>query len=153
MGTSNSPNELAGKLNKLSRELGETRKPLMAAALAAKQAFIATEPDVVGHRVARGKVNVRFDLRGNNTAIVRFTGPAHLALNPTKAHPIRPRSGRRGRGRRALTIGGDVRAFANHPGTSGKDPGARRAKAAAAVVAPKAFEKVALTDPLRRIFG
>ena len=153
MGTSNSPGELAGKLNRLSRELGETRKPLIAAALAAKQAFLAAEPGVVGHRVARGKVGVRYDLKGNDTAVVRFTGPAHLALNPTKAHRIVPRRGRRSRGRQALTIGNDVRAWANHPGTHGKDPGARRAKAAAAVVAPKAFNKVAVTDPLRRIFG
>lgn len=153
MGTSSSPAELSAKLNRLSRDLSDTRKPLMAAALAAKQAFIAAEPGVVGHRVARGKVGVRFDLRGEKQAVVRFTGPAHLALNPTKAHRIVPRRGRRSRGRRALTIGNDVRAFAEHPGTSGKDPGARRAKAAAAIVAPKAFNKVALTDPLRRIFG
>jgi hypothetical protein len=150
MGVSTSPTQLVAKLNKFAKDVGNTRIPLNAAALAAKQAFIATEPDVVGHRVARGKINVRYKILGNR-AIVRFTGPAHLALNPTRAHRIEPR--RRGRrARRALTIGDDVRAWANHPGTRGKDPGARRAKAAAAVVAPRAYAKAGLTEPLRRNF-
>lgn len=150
MGTSSSPAQMAAKLDRLAAEIRETRRPLTAAALAAKQAFIAAEPGVVGHRVARGKVNVRYDIRGD-TAIVRFTGPAHLALNPTRPHRIEPR--RRGRRRRrALTINGDFAAYANHPGTRGKDPGARRAKAAAAVVAPRAYHRVGVTGPLRRIF-
>lgn len=150
MGTSRSGSDLAGKLNRFAREVADTRRPLVASAMAAKQAFIATTP-VVGHRVARRKIGVRYDLRGD-TAIVRFTGPAHLALNPTRAHRIEPRGRTRRRGRRALTIGGNVRAWANHPGTSGKDPGARRAKAAAAKVAPRAYQKAGVTDPLRRIF-
>jgi hypothetical protein len=151
MGVSTTPGQLAAKLNSFAKDVGNTRIPLNAAALAAKQAFIAAEPGVVGHRVARGKINVRYDIRGN-TAIVRFTGPAHLALNPTRAHRIEPRRRRRGGRRRALTIGGDFAAFANHPGTSGKDPGARRAKAGAAVVAPRAYAKAGLTEPLRRNF-
>lgn len=150
MAVSSSPAELSAKLNRLAKEVSDTRKPLNAAALAAKQAFIAAEPGVVGHRVARGKVGVRYDVHGN-TAIVRFTGPAHLALNPTGAHRIEPR--RRGRrGRRALTIGDDFAAYANHPGTRGKDPGARRAKVAAAKVAPKAYHQVGVVQPLRRVF-
>jgi hypothetical protein len=152
VGTSSNPAELVRKINRLAAELADTRKPLNAAALAAKKAFIASEPGVVGHRVARGKIGVRYDIRGN-TAVVRFTGPAHLALNPTKAHRIAPKRRRRGGRRRALTIGPDVRAWANHPGTSGKDPGARRAKAAARLVVPKAYAKAGLTDPLRKVFG
>ncbi len=151
MGVSTSPAQLSAKLGRLAAELKDTRKPLTAAATAAKQAFTAANPGVVGHRVARGKVNVRYDIRGNQ-ATVRYTGPAHLALNPTKAHRIEPRGRGRRRGRRALTIGGDVRAWANHPGTAGKDPGARRAKAAAAVVAPKAYHQVGLVMPLKRVF-
>jgi len=152
MGVSSSPAELARKLNGFAKDIGDTRIPLNAAALAAKEAFVAAEPGVVGHRVARGMVNVRYDILGD-TAVVKFTGPAHLALNPTKGHPIRPRSGRRRGGRRqALTINGDVRAWANHPGTSGKDPGARRAKAAAAIAAPRAYARAGLTEPLRRNF-
>jgi hypothetical protein len=145
MGVSTTPAQMANKLERLAREVKDTRKPLTAAAMAAKTAFIATEPGVVGHRVARGKVGVRYDIRGN-TAIVRFTGPAHLALNPTRAHRIEPRR------KRALTIGDDVRANADHPGTRGKDPGARRAKTAAAKVAPKAYQRVGIHQPLARIF-
>jgi hypothetical protein len=152
MGTSSSGAALAGKLHRFAKDVADTRRPLTAAALAAKQAFIAAEPGVVGHRVARGRVNVRYDIFGDK-AIVKFTGPAHLALNPTKAHRIEPRSRSRRRGnKRALTIGGDVRASANHPGTRGKDPRAARAKAAAAVVAPRAFQKAGLTDALRKNF-
>jgi hypothetical protein len=132
----------------LAREVKDTRKPLNAAALAAKQAFIASEPGVVGHRVARGLIRVRYDIRGN-TAVVRFTGPAHLALNPTRPHRIQPR---RRRGKRALTVGDGFAAYADHPGTRGKDPGARRAKAAAAKVAPKAYQRAGVVEPLRRIF-
>lgn len=151
MGVSTSPEQLARKLDRLVKDVGNTRKPLTAAALAAKRAFIAAEPGVVGHRVARGKVNVRYDIRGD-TALVRFTGPAHLALNPTVAHRIEPRRRRRGGRRRALTINGGFAASADHPGTRGKDPGARRAKSAAAVVVPKVYQQVGVVDPLRRIF-
>jgi hypothetical protein len=150
MGVSTTPAQLSAKLDRLAHEVRDTRRPLNAAALAAKQAFIAAEPNVVGHKVARGLIRVRYDIRGH-IAIVRFTGPAHLALNPTSPHRIEPR--RRGRrGRRALTIGDDFAAYANHPGTRGKDPGARRAKAAAAKVAPRAYQRVGIHEPLARIF-
>jgi hypothetical protein len=148
MGTSRSGAELAGKLNRLAAELADTRRPLNAAALAAKQAFVAAEPGVVGHRVARGVIRVRYDIRGD-AAVVRFTGPAHLALNPTRPHVIRPR---RRRGKRALTVGDGFAAYANHPGTKGKDPGARKAKAAAVPVAARAYREAGLVRPLRRIF-
>lgn len=148
MGVSTSPAQLSAKLERLAKEVKDTRRPLNAAALAAKQAFIATEPGVVGHRVARGLIRVRYDIRGH-TAIVRFTGPAHLALNPTSPHRIEPR---RRRGKRALTINDGFAASADHPGTAGKDPGARRAKAAAAKVAPRAYHQVGVRQPLARIF-
>jgi hypothetical protein len=159
MGVSTSGAQLAAKLDRLAFEIRDTRRPLTAAALAAKEAFIAANAGVVGHRVprkSRGRINVRYDIRGD-TAIVRYTGPAHLVLNPTAAHEILPRGlpgakRRRRTGARALTIDGDLARRANHPGTAGKDPGARRAKAAAAVVAPKAYQRVGITQPLRRIF-
>lgn len=154
MGTSTTPAQMSAKLNRLANEIKDTRRPLNAAALAAKQAFIAAEPGVVGHRIprrSRGRVNVRYDIRGN-TAVVRFTGPAHLALNPTRPHRIVPRRRRRGGARRALTINGDFAGSANHPGTAGKDPGARRAKAAAAKVVPKVYHQAGVVTPLRRIF-
>jgi hypothetical protein len=160
MGTSTSAAQLSAKLNRLAAEVKDTRKPLVAAAMAAKLAFVAANPDVVGHRVprkSRGKIGVRYDIRGN-TAIVRYTGPAHLVLNPTAPHEILPRGlpgakRRRRSGARALTIDGNLARRAHHPGTRGKDPGARRAKAAAAKAAPKAYHRAGVVDPLRRVFG
>lgn len=158
MGVSTSPAQLAAKLERFAKDVVDTRKPLAAAAFAAKKAFIAANSDVVGHQIphrSRGRVNVRYDLRGS-AAVVRYTGAAHLVLNPTKPHRIEPgrtRTGRRRRNpKRALTINGDFAASATHPGTTGKDPGARRAKAAAAVVAPNAYHKAGVIDPLRRVF-
>jgi hypothetical protein len=158
MGVSSSPEELARKLSKFAGDVRDTRIPINAAAFAVKTAWTAMYPGLVGHRVARGKVGVHYDVKGhiNAVAIIRFTGPAHLYLNPTKPHLIEPRAksrrGRRVNRKRALTIGGDVRASANHPGTRGKDPGARRAKAVAAEIAPRVYAKAGLTEPLRRNF-
>lgn len=158
MGVSTTPAQLSAKLNRLAFEIKDTRRPLVAAAMAAKLAFIAANP-IVGSNVprgSRGRINVRYDIRGN-TAIVRYTGPAHLVLNPTKPHQILPRGlpgarRRRRGGARALTIDGDLARRANHPGTSGKDPGAKRAKTLAAKAAPKAYNQVGVVQPLRRVF-
>jgi hypothetical protein len=71
----------------------------------------------------RGKISPAYDLLGES-AVIKLRGPAQLVNNPTSAHPITPRgagTGRRRRaGKRALTIGSNVRASANHPGTHGK---------------------------------
>jgi len=150
---------MAAKLERLAVEIKDTRRPLVAAAMAAKLAFVSANADVVGHRVprkSRGRINVRYDIVGD-TAIVRYTGPAHLVLNPTSPHEILPRGlpgakRRRRAGARALTIDGNLARRAHHPGTSGKDPGARRAKAAAAKAAPKAYQRVGIHQPLARIF-
>lgn len=160
MGVSTTPEQLAAKLNRLAVEIKDTRKPLVAAATAAKLAFIAANP-IVGSNVprgSRGRINVRYDIRGN-TAIVRYTGPAHLVLNPTRPHQILPRGlagarrrRRRRGGARALTIDGNLARRANHPGTSGKDPGAKRAKTLAAKAAPKAYNQVGVVHALRKVF-
>lgn len=162
MGTSSSPAELAGKLASLANDLADTRIPLNAAALAAKGAFLASAAGAVG-RKPQGKrkaIGARYDIKGSGphaVAVVYYTGPAHLLLNPTRPHRIEPRRPRgsrtrRRRGARALTVGANVRAWANHPGTAGKDPGARKAKAAAAKVAPKAYARAGFIEPLRRNF-
>lgn len=162
MGTSRSPAELAGKLHGLAQDMADTRIPLNAAALAAKNVFIASAAGSVG-RKPKGKrkaVGVRYDLKGQGmtaSATVYFTGAAHLLLNPTRPHRIEPRRPRgvrtrRRRGATALTINGSVRAWANHPGTAGKDPNARRAKTAAAKVVPRVYARAGLTEPLRRNF-
>lgn len=146
MGTSSSPGELAMKISKLGSELGDTRKPLTVTAFAGKRIFQATAAGAGAARLARA----RYDIRGN-TAVIRYAGAkAHLVNNPTKPHRIEPRSRGR-RARRALTINGDVRTWANHPGTRGK----RFFEAARLIAArelPKVYMRAQVTDPLRRIF-
>ena len=149
MGTSSSPAEFAAKLSKLGSELGDVRKPLTVTALAGKQIFAASAAGAGVSRLARA----RYDMRRGNTAIIRYAGAkAHLVNNPTKAHRIEPRSRRGRRGRRVITIGGDVRAFANHPGTRGKGF-FQAARAISERELPKVYMKAQVTDPLRRLFG
>ncbi len=162
MGTSSSPAELAAKIRGLAKDMADTRVPLNAAAFAAKGVLLSSNAGAVGRRPQgkRKAIGVHYDIKGSGqhaSAVVYYTGAAHLLLNPTRPHRIEPRRPRgvrtrRRRGARALTIGGSVRAWANHPGTVGKDPGARRAKAAAAKVVPKAYARAGLTEPLRRNF-
>ena len=149
MGTSTSPGEMARKLDRLARDLSDQRRPLTLTALAGKRIFASTAAAARASRLARA----RYDLFGN-TAVIQYRGAkAHLVNNPTKAHRIEPRSRRRrGGSRRALTIGGDVRAYANHPGTSGK----RFFEAARAICArelPRVYMKEQVTNPLRKVFG
>jgi len=54
-------------------------------------------------------------------------------------------------GKQALTIGGNLRAYAFHPGTRGKDFFSR-AKAIAQRTAPHVYAQKQLTEPLRRVF-
>ena len=147
MGVSSSPAELAMKISKFGSALGDTRKPLTVTAFAGKRIFAASAAGAGASRLARA----RYDIHAN-TAVIRYAGAkAHLVNNPTKPHRIEPRS-RRGRGRRGLTIDGNVRAFANHPGTSGK----RFFEAARTIAVkelPKVYMRAAVTEPLRRIFG
>jgi hypothetical protein len=147
VGTSQSGAQLAAKLDKLGRELRDVKRPLNATALEGKRIFAGTAAAAGASRLARA----RYDINGNQ-AVIRYAGAkAHLVNSPTKAHRIEPRSGRRSRGRRALTIGGDVRAYANHPGTRGK----RFFEAARAIcqtVLPRVYGREQLTEPLRRIF-
>lgn len=55
-------------------------------------------------------------------------------------------------GARALTIGGDLRAWAFHPGTPGKRF-FQHAKARATATAPAVYARSGLTEPLRRAFA
>lgn len=148
MGTSNSSNEWVRKLTKLSAELDNTRKPLTITALAGKGIFATSAAAAGASRLARA----RYDIRGNR-AIIRYAGAkAHLVNNDTKGHPIFPRSRGRGRGRRALTFNGVLRAYVlDHPGTTGKRF-FQAAKAVASRELPKVYMKAQVTDPLRRLF-
>jgi hypothetical protein len=159
MGVSTSPSQLAAKLGKLANDIGDTKVPLGATALHVKRLFEASAASsgVLGHRVARGRIGVSYSVKGSGQAaqaIVKYTGPAHLVNNPTQAHPIFPRrfaGSRRRRGASALTINGDVRAWARHPGTSGKGF-FQRAKFAAEATAPRVYAKAGLTAPLHKNF-
>ncbi len=163
MGVSNSPRELAGKLDKLARDMADTRVPLEATALHVKGLFQASAgaAGVLGKKVAgkRKAIGARYDLKGSGqtaSATVTYTGPAHLVNNPTRPHRIEPRRPRgvrtrRRRGSSALTINGSVRAWANHPGTRGKGF-FQVARAAAERTAPRVYAQKGLTEPLRRNF-
>jgi hypothetical protein len=157
MGTSRSPAEFVGKINKIGQATDKARKSTVSdGAFAAKKVMLgaaAAKGVMLGGKIAGRKWNVTYDVRGGEVpvALVRFTGPFHLVNNDTKAHYVVARglggnresrgtaavqasasrfSGdsaagafggqRRGRGRRALNINGNIRAYAFHPGTSGK---------------------------------
>jgi hypothetical protein len=138
---------MAGKLNRLAREVSDTKRPLFVTALAGKQIFAGTAAAAGASRLARA----RFDIAGDK-AIIRYAGAkAHLVNNPTKPHRIEPRSRRRGGARRALTFNGVVRAWAEHKGTTGK----RFFEAAREISTrelPRVYHRAGVTEPLKRIF-
>ena len=147
MGTSTSAAQMAGKIDRLARDLGDTRRPLTATAMAGKRIFAGTATAAGAARLARA----RYDIFGNR-AVIRYAGAkAHLVNNPTKPHRIEPRARRRSR-RRALTIGGDVRAWANHPGTRGKRF-FQAARTIATKELPRVYMREQVTVPLRKVFG
>lgn len=104
----------------------------------------------VGKRGA--KVGARYDQGlSASTALVRLTGPVHLVETNMPAHRI-PRTRRRGPRRRVLVIPGvGVRAWANHPGTTGKRPWAKTLNQAAPKV-PKVLA-AETSKALRGTFG
>jgi hypothetical protein len=110
------------------------RQTLTAALQTAKKHHLAViESDSGGDLRLSGagrkgaKVGARYDIISGGadaSGTVSKTGPLHLLANPTKPH-VMPRARKRG-GRRVLVIPGiGVRAFANHPGTKGKDTWAK----------------------------
>jgi len=160
MGTSTSPAQFAAKIDRFAQELRDQKGALNQTGMAGKRIFqqSAAGAGVLGSAIAgkRKAIGVRYDIsRDKRGVIVSYTGPAHLVNNPTKAHRIearRPRGSRsRRRGRQALTIGGNVRTSANHPGTSGKRF-YEKAKAACVRTLPAVYARAQLTAPLRSIF-
>lgn len=163
MGVSSSPRELAGKIDRFAKDVGNVKVPLNATALHVKKLMQASAAGagVLGNKPSgkRRAIGVRYDLHGSGphmSATVGYTGPAHLVNNPTRPHRIEPRRPRgvrtrRRRGASALVINGSVRAWANHPGTRG----ARfyeKARAAAIRTAPRVYARKGLTEPLRKAF-
>lgn len=90
--------------------------------------YVAAGVSKTGSRL--GNWSVGFDIKGvaNPTALLAVRGrKMHLFENPTRAHTIRPRQrtrrSRDSRTRRAMLMppagAGEMRAWANHPGTRG----------------------------------
>lgn len=131
MGTSTSAAQFAGKMNRIASTLPKTaRNGVATSSLAGKQTIQSVassrrvRPDslIAGRRWA-----TRYDIRtigARTTALLRITGAFPLVESDTPAHTISARRapGRRSRrkGAKALNIGGNIRASANHPGTRGK---------------------------------
>lgn len=179
--------EFVGKLDKLGQAITDNRPAMVRVAIVTKGEFTKSlkRAGVNGTTPVTKKIGVRDDVKGklNATAIVRYTGPAHLINNPTRQHfigakalgtrnSLRQKSRNVGtlaafggsnrgafggfrevkNGKRALTIGGNARAYAFHPGTKGKRF-FQDARKNAAVSAPEAFRKAQLREPLKQIFG
>lgn len=81
-------------------------------------------------------------------AVTAFGGSARGLL--TGLNQSRRRRGRRGA--RALTIGGNLRAYAFHPGTPGKQF-FQHAKVRAIATAPEVYARRGFTEPIRRAFA
>lgn len=162
MGTSTSVAQLTRKFDALVKDLENPRPALNATGQEGKRIFRAhaARAGVLGSSIAgkRKAIGVRYDYRSRSaqgSLVITYVGPAHLVANPTKPHEILPRrrpGSRRRSGARALTIGGNVRARASHPGTKGKDF-ARKAKAEGLAELPAVLGRTLITVPLRRIFG
>jgi hypothetical protein len=168
VGTSTTGAQLAGKLEKLAKDMADPQVPLNATALVGKNIFLASaaQAGVLGTK-AQGKrklIGARYDTRnrktvglGEGSVVITYTGFAHLMNNPTRAHLILPRRRpgvrtRRKQAARALYFGGDEFASrAPHPGTRGKHF-FERAKAICERTLPDVYARKQLTEPLRKVF-
>lgn len=160
MGTSTGWRQLSNKLERLGTAMGDNKAAGNTTGMAGKAIFLrhAAQAGVLGKKIAgkRKAIDAGYDLTDNGHGVLVFyKGPAHLVNNPTKAHRIEPRRPRgsrsRRRGRQALTIGGNVRASANHPGTAGKGF-FQRAHAECQRVLPGVYGRAQITKPLKEIF-
>jgi hypothetical protein len=154
VGTTSTVAEFVGKMNKASATLAHQDKPLLAAVIETKKIIKASMAKAIGGDMRMGKkrINIRDD-KIRRGYIVRATGPAHLIERNTSPHRIAPKRRRgRGRGRGVLAIPGiGFRPYVNHPGTTGKHPFEKGAKAAVRPAAI-AYRKAAMTD-LLKVFG
>ena len=166
MGTSNSSAQLTKKILSVSEALGSNRPAMERTALATKVVFVQalSQAGVKGTTPVSRKVKARYDVKGTQsaTALVRYTGPAHLLNNPSRPHSIV--SKKTGRSRRfrstresgvgtrgAILVNGNPKAYALHPGTRGLGF-FQRAKTVATKVAPLEYRRAGIQEPLRRIF-
>lgn len=161
MGTSKSSKQLVTKITKAQKELTSNAAAMNKVAFAAKTILLGELGSAVGSDLKLSgvgksgvKLGVRYDVKGrtNATALLKATGPWQLIERDTKPHTIRPRSRRRKAGKKALAINGEVRASAQHPGTRGKEPWAK-GRRKVEEVAVRLYQREAVREPLRRIFG
>ncbi len=145
MGTSKSATEFVGKIQALGTATERKQKLAVSeGALSAKTIMLASAAAKglnPGSKLAGKRWGVRYVVQGTNNpqALVAYQGPFHLFDNPTEPHEITPKRDRAGRkvrgrgGKKALNIGGNIRANATHPGT----PGARSFPAARVIAGKK----------------
>jgi hypothetical protein len=166
MGKSSSPDQLAKKLMATADALGSNKAAIERTAFVTKTVFQTAlrNEGVTGTTPVSRRVKARYDVKGtqNASAIVRYTGPAHILNNPTRSHGIVSRKSggsRRSRSRResgvgtrgAILVNGQPKAYARHPGTRGLGF-FQRAKATSVKVVPHEYRKAGIQEPLRRIF-
>jgi hypothetical protein len=116
--------DLTKRVDKISTAITKGRKDILhAGGMAAKvEQLKALSADAGGDlrlsRVRSGKgakIGARYDIHGD-TGTVKAIGPVPLLANPTKPHRIPKKANK------LISIPGiGVRAYADHPGTPGKD--------------------------------
>lgn len=124
----NAGRDFVVRFRRMSTAVERGRKDtIVAASLAAKKVHADTiRKDTGDSRLSgvgkRGaKVGARFDMKRPDRAEVKATGPLHFVAHPMSPHRIPKARGERARKRYAVIPGVGVRAYANHPGTKGKN--------------------------------
>ncbi len=144
MGTSTSVTQFSRKISVGgSKAVSEAvRDGVQKSALAGKRIFLANMGTRrlrnVGRSKGGAKVGARYDLGAvspsDAAARLYYVGPAHLLNNPIQEHAIYPRGvrvrdgesnkvtkrARKGGGQGLVMPDGQIRVYANHPGTAGK---------------------------------
>lgn len=110
-----------------------------------------TAPHFIGARRLGSRRRLR-GMSGRVGATAAFGGSNRGAFGGLLAAQRVTRSGAvRSGGKQALTIGSDLRAYAFHPGTSGKGF-YQRARGVAVKTLPQVYARKGLTEPLRKAF-
>lgn len=179
--------ELVGKLDKFGQAIADNRPAMVRVAIVTKGEFIKAlaRAGVNGTTPVTKKIGVRDDVKGklNATAIVRYTGPAHLINNRTRRHFIGAKrlGTRRSLSAKSRKVGtlaafggsnrgsfGGFREVKNgkraltigaNPRAYAFHPGSpgkqffQDAKKHATKSAPEAFAKAQVREPLKQVFG
>lgn len=150
--------QIGRKMDRMADELRRAQQvAVQAAALAmtteVRQSIEKVAPGgrLRGVGKSGGKVGARFDMQGNDKAVIKATGQIQLIERDTKAHSIAPKGAgprRRGTGKKAVSFNGMAFASVQHPGTRGQHPFERGVEAGK----PKAARKIkdATSDAVKR---